>query len=194
MQEKQFADRLKILEPLVEQALMAMAATFGRAIDREIVSRWVRALNDLSREEVAEGFKRLERTFVPTAACPFPVPAHLRLPIEQARENAQIVTGEQAWEKSMEWVRRFYRPDCRNMNRPELSQLNSRCLAAAGGAGYVSDCSLEELAWAKKRFLEAYASLNRLHIDAHFIGNGEAKQIMDSLLAPGVAALILHKL
>ena len=192
--QKRSEERLEILTPLIKSALTAMAVTFGKELEEPTFKSWARALDDLSREQIIEGFRRMEKSFIPTAACPFPVPAHLRAHVDEARANAVNLTADSAWEKSMEWVRRYWRPDCRNMTRPELSQLLWRSLCAAGGADWVSECPLEELAWAKKRFIEAYLGLNKLAADQHFISNGEAKRIVSELLPKGLTDHVLKSL
>lgn len=170
------------LVSLVTGNLIRLGGTYGKEITPPFARIWVDALEDLSLEEIAEGFKRVQKTFVPTSACPFPVPAHLRTQIDASRENLTNVRAEAGWEKALTWVRRYYRPDCRDKKYPDLGEQLWRSLGAAGGPAFVSDCSMDELAWAKKRFIEAYLSLEQLKRDQHFIGNGEAKQILASLI------------
>lgn len=158
-----------------------MAGTFGKAVTAPMVTSWVRALSDLSCEEIIEGFRRMEKTFIPTAACPFPVPAHVRAEIDAARQNLEQVKAEQAWEETRAWMRKWYFSDCRDKKYPPLREILFRSLSAAGGLAHVADCSNEDLIWAKKRFIEAYLSLEQLQADAHFLPGAEAKQILKSL-------------
>ena len=181
VQVRRSEERSEISAAVIKSALTAMAVTFGKELDEMILKSWTRALDDLSKEQIIEGFRRMEKTFIPTAACPFPVPAHLRAHVDAAKENATQVSAEDAWEKSMEWVRRFYRPDCRNMTRPKLTHMLWRSLCVAGGPDHVSECSMDELAWAKKRFIEAYLSLEQLKEDENFIGRSEAREILNSI-------------
>lgn len=123
----------------------------------------------------------MEKTFVPTTACPFPVPAHVRAQIDTARENLTMVKAQIAWETTLDWIRRWYRPDCRDMKVKPLEEIAFRCLTAAGGPSHVAECSLEDLVWAKKRFIEAYLSFSQLQADQHFLPGSEAKQILQGL-------------
>jgi hypothetical protein len=142
---------------------------------------WLTGLKDLTAEQVHAAFEYVERTFEPTSARPFPVIATVRNCIQRAMGNALAVEAESSWQEAMDWVRKWYRPDCRDAQRPKLSEHIWRSLLAAGGPEHVSDCPLDDLAWAKKRFIEAYLSLQQLREDEHFIGTTEAKQILQGL-------------
>jgi hypothetical protein len=175
------------IQDLIRKELLKLAALCDKAPGAALFELWVEMLHDdprsrnLSEAGFHLAFAKLKSSFVPTAACQFPTPAHFFQLLATTEQATRVVLAEQAWEFSMAWVRRYYRPDCRDMERPELPRLHSMCLNAAGASAYVSDCTLEELAWAKKRFIEAYSNFCELQHDEEFISNDEAKKIVEGL-------------
>lgn len=168
----------KTLESLISLRLARLSAILARPVEDITRKAWVDALKFLTPTQIAAAFERLERTFIPTAACPFPVPAQLLGWVGVAEENKSKLDADQAWEDLMLWMSRWYFPDCRDMKRPAMQERIAKSVNAAGGLAHINSCSLSELAWAKKRFIEAYLSLGKLEEDRPLLASPEAiKQI-----------------
>ena len=150
---------------------------FGHQLTSMEAEIWVNGLAGQTVEAVDEAMRRVAKDFVPTAACSFPVPAHVWRVLNAAKSNEQTVSSEAAWQKAVRWAREQWHPDVSISRIPELEPQIRRALGAAGGAAHLFGCSEEETQWARKRFIEAYQSLDRLHDDENFISDSEAKKI-----------------
>lgn len=156
----------KTLELLIRTRLARLSAIYGRAVEAETLGVWVDALKFLTPTQIQAGFDRIEKTFIPTSACPFPVPAQLLSHIWDAQGNQSKVEAEEAWESLLDWMHRYYRPDCRDMKYPLMESNIRHAASAAGGLEHISTCPVEkELPWAKKKFIEAYLRMAQLEKD-----------------------------
>jgi len=183
----QLAQRKHSLRPsetlalLISRRLARLAAIYGREVERETCEVWVDAVKFLTPTQIQAGFDRMEKTFIPTAACPFPVPAQLMSVIADAQGNKALLDAEQAWVDAELWLSRWYE-DCRDKEYPLIDPRIMKSMEAAGGLSYVKNCPLKDYAWAKKRFIEAYLSLGQLERDqpllvaTQMMRLGEAKE------------------
>ena|SRR5579871_1626750 len=170
------------LSVLITQRLTRLAALYPGSLKDGIqpITRdmWVNALKFLMPQQIEAGFDRLESGFIPTAACPFPVPAHLLAVIAGAEENKEEIDAENAWSDLLNWMHLFYRPDCRDREYPLMAFRMYSSAQAAGGLEHISSCPIKDLPWAKKRFIEAYLGLGKLEQDKPLLGGPElTKQI-----------------
>ena len=116
---------------------------------------WIQDLCDIAVELLEPAFLKLERTFKPTAASPFPAPAHLRELLETARSISADDEAETAWHGLLGAVQRCYHPDL-GWRGPKLAERIDHAARAANGVHYLSQCSEDDLVWAKKRFVECF--------------------------------------
>lgn len=163
------------LDMLISERLTRLVALFPidggvKAITRSV---WIDSLKFLTPTQIAAGFDRLESGFIPTSACPFPVPAQLMAMVADARENKAQIDAEQAWDDLTKWMHYYYRPDCRDSKFPLMEARIMHSARAAGGLEHISSCPIKELAWAKKRFIEAYLSLGKLEEDKPLLASPE---------------------
>ena len=154
-----------------------MCALYGRDANPAWKQIWTSALSDVPYESLGPAFIRVEQTFIPTAACPFPTPAHLRAFLDKAKEITSADRTETAWHCALEQISRFYHPDV-GWKGPVLSDHVGHALRAANGIHYVSQCSEEELIWAKKRFIECYERDDKLPESQRMLGYSDAKSFL----------------
>ena len=178
MQMKPSKRPSETLESLISLRLARLSAITGRAVEDVTRKVWINSLKFLMPQQIEAGFDRLESGFIPTAACPFPVPAHLLAVVAEAEENKEEIDAENAWSDLLNWMHLFYRPDCRDREYPLMAFRMYSAAQAAGGLEHISTCPMKELPWAKKRFIEAYLSLGKLEQDKPLLGSPEVmKQI-----------------
>lgn len=178
IQTKESGKASAILDSIIRQGLARFAALYNLVPSDVLPGIWFESLKDLTPEVVAGALLRVEREFVPTHACPFPVPATVRGVLEGVKANENKVLAEDAWKKTLRWIDRNYHPDVKYSDQVELDRKSMRALNAAGGPHWVSTCDQDQLPFARKAFLEAYEQLDKLGKDEFFIGNAEAKNIL----------------
>lgn len=166
------------LESLISLRLARLSAITGRVVEDITRKAWINALKFLVPEQIEAGFDRLESGFIPTAACPFPVPAHLLAMVAEAEKNREKLDAEQAWDDLLQWMAWNHRPDCRDKKYPLMQEKWVKSVAAAGGLEHISSCPIADLTWTKKRFIEAYLGLAKLEQDKPLLGSADViKQI-----------------
>jgi hypothetical protein len=128
------------------------ALNAGQPLDTDALSvyvtLWTEGFADLSDAV-------LEATFRKTLAmCKFwPVKvADVREHVEQAEGSR----AEDEWQNVLEYVRRHVYADL-GVRGPKLPADVAHAAAAAGGLYFLESCPVEELQWAKKRFVEDLA-------------------------------------
>jgi hypothetical protein len=145
--------------------------------DGKLVSVWIRALEDLPVESVANAFAKLIKNFKPTAACPFPVPAHLREQIDSVNSAASAGKAELAWQKALEYRRRFYDADKPGQVSKDASVLSQRMHNAIRASGVLTDVTDPDQlhVWGKKQFIESYLNWEILELNQHLLPDGPVK-------------------
>ncbi len=169
----------QILDSLLSKRLLRLAAILGREVTAGTKEVWVDAVKFLMPQQIEAGFDRLESGFIPTAACPFPVPAHLLAVVAGAEENKEEIDAENAWSDLLNWMHLFYRPDCRDREYPLMAFRMYSSAQAAGGLEHISSCPIKDLPWAKKRFIEAYLSLGKLEQDKPLLVAAQHMKLLD---------------
>jgi hypothetical protein len=145
--------------------------------DGKLVNVWIRALEDLPVTSVASAFAKLIKNFKPTAACPFPVPAHLREQIDSVNNAASVGKAELAWLKALEYRRRFFdadKPGQVSKDAPPLSQRMQNACRASGVLTEITEPDQLHV-WGKKQFIESYLNWEILELNQHLLPNGPVK-------------------
>lgn len=161
----------KTLESLISTRLARLSAILARPVEDITRRVWVDAVKFLMPSQIEAAFDRLEASFIPTSACPFPVPANLLAFIEHATSNQLSLDAERAWDDLLLWMQRYYRPDCRDMKYPLMESRMVQASIAAGGLEHISSCPIAQLPWAKKAFIGAYLGLGKLEEDQPLLGS-----------------------
>jgi hypothetical protein len=125
---------------------------------------WCDVLRDVSVDLLGPAFQKLERTFKPTVAAPFPSPAHLLELLSDVRAREIENSAESAWQHLLDRLERQYHPDL-GWNGPSLDPRIDHAARAAGGIRWILECSRAELVWCKKRFTECYVRDEKLAED-----------------------------
>lgn len=112
----------------------------------------------------------------------FPTPADVFALVEKADAGGAALVAEEKWHELLVWVRAYVSRDLRIGRRaPKLDPAVDHAARAAGGVYFLEDCSEDELKWAKKRFLEDYATIQETGAAANLLTRREAKQILANL-------------
>lgn len=167
-------------KPLVTLAtirrwLTRFAALYAYVPNDLVAPIWREEFCKLTEVAFEAACRKVEQTFKPTSACPFPVPANLRDVIAEVVDASESIKADQAWStllRNLQWDA---------FNPEKLSERTRHAVSAAGGFEYLESCPLSELAWAKKRFIEAYQTFVFVEENQHFIGTSEAKKILGNL-------------
>jgi len=173
------------LDSAVRRWLIRFAALYDKQISSALPSIWVDALKDIPPTVLAEAMKKIELTFVPTNACPFPTPAHIHNLIGEADSEGLDADAEDAWQYVLRYARKFVLPGIGlASDAPPLDPIIEKAASAAGGLARIERCPTEELVWARKTFIENYKRLHRLPEHSLLISNGEARKILADLATP----------
>jgi len=127
----------------------------------EVFQVWSEVLKDIPREKLIGYFRRLEAGFVPTSACPFPMPAHILQMVAEEKAVADGAAAEKAWQKTLKTILDFFQPTIgwkRWAPKRPLDKKCERAAAAAGGLDAIYFATDDKLIWIKKDFLKAYAA------------------------------------
>lgn len=169
---------------LVRQCLVRLAELIRKdgapyPLTAQLFKVWVDVFeqSQLSPEQIVAAFRRAE------ASCKFwPSPAEVLGFITAAQASAVEEEASQKWAKVLEYaVRRS--PDIPDRNPPRISERTHSAIRAAGGLDYIRDCDRESLAWARKRFVEAYVRHVQLEHDGHLLPDGTIKNLLRSVAA-----------
>lgn len=120
---------------------------------------WAEALADIDPAKLITLFRKLENTFMPTSACPFPTPAHLRALFEEEQTIERAKDAELAWQVLLHVIGKHYHPNVEGGWKRGAPELPPRTVAAAkvaGGIPFLWNCTTAQLIWAKKEFIIAY--------------------------------------
>ena len=123
---------------------------------------------------------RLEAAFRKTIrACKFfPKVADVWEHLDAAQGAAKDEVAERAWQRLLDYIREWIHPDISFSGRPQLNEQIDRAARAAGGLGYLRECSTDALVWAKKEFLAAYQRFDELDESQFLLPDGEMKNLI----------------
>lgn len=170
-------------EAVVRQWIVVFGEIHGREITPELVGIWCQLLGDIEAS-------LLDRACKETAArCRFfPTPADIRAQIEAADATALELKAERAWEKLLEYIRRYYLPDVPGQlsrSAPPLPKDMEYAMRAAGGLGWIESCPIDQLPWAKKAFTEAYRRVQASSELQNLPSTDEARKLLATVAALG---------
>jgi hypothetical protein len=143
------------LDLTVREGLLRLATLYDRDVTEPMKALWMESLAGLDPRLAEAAFREVEKTFVPTMACPFPVPAHVRNLLKDAQSMDRTAEAELAWQNSLAVILHLYHPDIGWHGTP-LEGRELRAAEAAGGLRYLFTAPDDKLVWAKKAFVEAY--------------------------------------
>jgi hypothetical protein len=172
------------LKPLVSsseiarQALVKFATIYDREITSALAEIWDEQLRDIPADLLQRACDRVAKTWTSGF---MPTPANIRAAIDHTRENAELVAADLKWQQVLEYCRVYLCPDMPGgvtRGAPHILPRTMAGIRAAGGLVYIADCSLESLAWARKRFIEAYAMWDEIEHDKQLLLEGELKNLL----------------
>jgi hypothetical protein len=115
-------------------------------------------------ERIKAAFDKAERelTF-------WPSPAEVLSFLSNAEANRNEEEASQKWQWVRDYIRLHYHPDLGVNRGPRISERCRRAINAAGGLAYLSECSKENLIFARKRFIESYLRWEELQQDEYLL-------------------------
>jgi hypothetical protein len=158
-----------------------LCALYGREANPTWLPIWFEALESLSPVLVRHGFAEIEKNFVPTAACPFPTPAHLLKFVAHKKETSINFEAEFAWERALTLRRTEWNIDIPGRFAELFSELpvQEQQACRASGIFCQADMEPEQLhTWAKKRFVETYARWTEHAADVFLLEDGTVKDVL----------------
>jgi hypothetical protein len=113
----------------------------------------------------------------------FPKISEILQPCDVASTAYADEQAERAWQKILEYRRRFWNPDMPGGFSSSAPQLSDRMQTAARASGVFRDFdTLEALhTWAKKAFIESYQRYGELKQDEYLLPPGEIKNLISEL-------------
>lgn len=165
---------------LIKEWLVTFALNAGKVLNSEELAvyeaLWMRGFSDLS-------YQILEAAFVLTLRekkyWPIQV-ADVREHLERTNQMALTEKAALAWEKALEYRRRFVDFDKPGGLSSQAPQLSGRFGAACRASGVLREVSdPDDLhKWGKKRFLESYIAWTTLGKDNYLLPEGEIKNLL----------------
>jgi hypothetical protein len=82
----EYLDATVEIDKAVCRGLVLCCELFHFEVTTSETEAWISMLSPYQGSEILRAFVEVARTFIPTAPCPFPVPAHIIQEIERARQ------------------------------------------------------------------------------------------------------------
>lgn len=172
---------------IIRQGLVEIAEVCQKPITSALVEIWVRDLSDIPAERLCRAFEQLRKTWTSGF---LPTPGNVRAAIEQPEAKALQLEMEEEWRRSLRWIQRHYHYDIGiSRDAQDLPPRTAHALRAAGGIGWIAECSDAELQWAKKKFLADFQLVSETGRIEHLLADGRAKEILAQLLPTGPMAI-----
>lgn len=169
---------------LINEWLVIFALNAGKVLSQEELgvyqALWMRGFADLS-------YPILEAAFVLTLRekkwWPIQV-ADVREHLEKTNQIALTEKADLAWEKALEYRRRFVDWDKPGGLTSDAPQLSGRFAAACRASGVLRDVrDPDDLhKWGKKRFLESYIAWTTLEKESYLLPEGEVKKLITEFM------------
>lgn len=160
----------------IREFLVKAGEVYSKQITAPLVAIWLDQLGSYSSEQLEPLFRMLFGT------CKFfPTPADVLEPLRKAQEAFSPIDAERKWSQVLSYAQSTS-PDyaAKPMKFREQTQAAIR---AAGGLGWIRDCSADDLQWARKRFIESYEAWNVLEKNQHILPDGELKNLISNASA-----------
>ncbi len=133
--------------------LAILAEAYGQSVSTELTEIWIRTLAGFPVAALDRGFQHHLRT-----SKFFPRPAEVLEVFRGTEKAIESTAHEEAWQVALDFVCEWWHPDLGFSKRaPRLEEKMRRAVLAAGGFHHLFNCDRDELQWAKRRFVEAYA-------------------------------------
>lgn len=192
-----------LIEEVVRQRLVRLAELIRKdgapyPLTAALVNVWVDvfARANVEPRQVESAFDRAERN------CRFwPSPAEVLGLTDEARTNAVEEKAALKWLEVRDYIRNNYSPDipascptcelaeqgkatrCKYHTTPRItrriSERTRRAVNAAGGIPYLSECTGDDLVFARKRFIESYIRWEELQQDEYLLPAGEVRDLIN---------------
>ena len=156
-QPKSASGRTSSTADSIKRWLIKLAALYNYEIAAPVYEIWIQCLASLTEAQVEGCFRRIQDTFEPTNACPFPVPAHVLKLLDNASGRGE---AESAWQSVLKELEQWS-PYLPNTGR-EMSPRVNYAVKATGGWNALYNCAQEHLPFRKKDFLEAFGNYQEL--------------------------------
>ena len=158
-------------EIAIRQFLAKAGEVYSKEITPALTSIWIEQLGQYPTEKLDPLFRLL------FAACKFfPTPADVLEPLRKAEGLSAPIEAEQKWEQVLAYAQTIS-PDY--AGRPvKFKEQTRTAISAAGGLDWIRDCPEDDLQWARKRFIEAYAAWNALERNQFLLPDGELKNLI----------------
>jgi hypothetical protein len=102
----------------------------------------------------------------------------VRQHLNKAESKAAEEEAAQKWQRVLEYARRHFHPDLSVRRGPRISERTRRAIAAAGGLGYLSECSKQSLVFARKHFVESYLRWRELEQVERLLPPGKVRDLL----------------
>lgn len=161
-------------ERIIREYLVKWGEVYGREITPALVKIWEGLVAGVETTRLREACERA------TTDCRFfPVPADV-IPAKKADETAAKIAGEQAWQKLLKYIERYFLGGDIGLKpgAPTLPPDIDHAQRAAGGLQWIEGCPAEDLQWAKKRFIEAYEAFSQSPDLKSFASTDDARRIL----------------
>ena len=131
---------------------------------------WLETFGGMEPEVLRSLFERAMRT------CTFfPTVAEILAPLEVVEQGS----FEDEWQALLDYCERWVNRDVPNMQgKPALPADIDHAARAAGGLYYLESCSVDDLVWAKKRFIEDLARQRKTGDIAGFLPGSELRELL----------------
>ena len=168
------------IEELVRQRVIRLAELIRKdgaayPLTPALVNLWVDVFvrAQIAPERIEGAFDKAEkqRKFWPT-------PAEVLGFISNAEDHSAEERAAQKWSEVLRYSRQDYHPDLRNHRGRPISDRTRRAIAAAGGLAYLSECTGDDLVFARKRFIEAYLRWDELKQNEFLLPSGEVRNLL----------------
>lgn len=168
------------IEELVRQRVIRLAELIRKdgaayPLTPSLVNLWVEVFVEarIAPDRIKAAFDRAERQLKF-----WPAPAEVLGFISAAKDNS----AEEAAARKFDEVRRnislHYHPDLGGWRGPRISEPTRRAINAAGGIAYLSECSGDNLVFARKRFIESYLRWDELEEGRFLLREGEVANLL----------------
>lgn len=144
---------------VLKKGLWRFAALYDREANEAWMPIWTEALKECEPGRVARGLLAIEKTFIPSLACPFPTPAHILNILRDEDSSARAAEAEIAWQATLKTIHDFFHPQIgwkKWAPQPPLAPRSESAARTAGGLEAIYLAPDDRLVWIKKEFLKAY--------------------------------------
>jgi hypothetical protein len=168
-----------------------------------IAALWRDGFEDVAVDRLRAAFVACLRTH---SYKNIPTVGDVRQHLLKAETNTSQFEAEQRWSRVREYLRLYYSadgiqikryiPDCPHRGcdcpsaAPRITPRSDHAIRAAGGLEWINECSLEDLQWAKKRFIEDYIVWGEMDKDQFLLPEGPIREQFSRLADMSTAPML----